>query len=257
MKIIQKIVRPLLFLVVEIILLSNYNTVSGQVSIGSTQEPEKAALLQLKTQQADINNVTSDKGGLLLSRVKLVNRKTLEPFIVNDSDFQNNGNKVKDLHTGLIVYNIYVSASQTDPDLTFDEGVYVWDGTQWQQAGESVDPVKWFYPPAFNLPLPKIDTNADPVRTFDLYGEYKRQFTKNLTDNPTFVDTQNGITNSVPSPADGQLYLPEELDYIITYYDPEIIRDVTINTNGVLSYRVKDNDPGSHSFLNLVFVVKE
>jgi len=237
--------------------LSNYNTVSGQVSIGSIQEPEKAALLQLKTQQADINNATSDKGGLLLSRVKLVNRKTLEPFIANDTDFQNNKNKVKDLHTGLMVYNIYVSASQADPDLTFDEGVYVWDGTRWQRAGEGVSETKWFYPPAFNLPLPKIDADTDPVRTFDIYGEYKRQFTKNLIDNPAFVDTQNGIAGSIPSPVDGQLYLSEELDYIITYYDPDIIRDVTISTKGVLSYRVKDHDPGSHSFLNLVFIVKE
>lgn len=257
----QSITRLLLFLVTGIPVLFGYNSVWGQVSAGTTEKAAKAALIQLKTHEADNNNTTTDKGGLLLPRVKLIDRKTLEPFIANDLKFQNNEDKVKDLHTGLTVFNLYISAEETipptDTDKIFHKGIYVWDGTQWIRTGSGGHQAKWFYPPAFNLPLPVTDKDTDPVRTFDLYGEYKRQFTKNTVNNPAFVDTQGKITSSVPSPLDGRLYLPDELDFVITYFDTDIIRDVAVSPSGVLSYRVSDNDPGCLSFLNLVFVVKE
>ena len=100
--------------------------VMAQVTIGSTTlAPEKAALLDLKTHAPNGNNATTDKGGLLLPRVELVDVLSLEPFIddgiVTTTD--------KEVHAGLTVYN-----------LTHDEpaglvpGFYYWDGETWEKV---------------------------------------------------------------------------------------------------------------------------
>ncbi|NDV95665.1 hypothetical protein D0T84_12180 [Dysgonomonas sp. 521] len=244
-----------------------HGTFFGQVSIGTTEAPDKALLLQLKTQEPDADNVTSTKGGLVLPRVRLVDKTTLEPFIANDIDFQNNVDNVKGLHTGLMVYNVYSSAevtpSPSDPNKIFQQGTHVWDGTRWKRMGLGLQQALFFYPPSFNLPLPAIDADTDPVRSFDLYEAYENQFNKTNTVTVENYTGDQWITNTeytaprVPSPTGDRLYTRDELDYVITYYDVNIIYDVSINTQGVMSYRVKDNDPGPTSFLNLVFVVKQ
>jgi hypothetical protein len=106
---------------------------SAQVTIGMDAPPVKAALLDLKTQEAitpssanDNTNVTSNKGGLLLPRVKLKDKHTLEPFIpVSDPDWTNSSaTKIKEVHAGLTVYNL---TSNVD----FVPGMYTWDGQKW------------------------------------------------------------------------------------------------------------------------------
>lgn len=105
----------------------------GQVTIGSSGEPVKAALLDLKDAEPNSANETSTTGGIVLPRVKLVNRATLQPFIDNDQNFITNVGKVKDLHTGLTVYNLVTITG-------VEVGVCVWDGTQWNNvAGASVN----------------------------------------------------------------------------------------------------------------------
>ena|GEM_PF-2001335 len=100
-----------------LVTLSGY----GQVTIGSLEPPQKAALLDLKT---DVNgleaaeNISSDKG-LLLPRVNLVSLNSLVPFIPTPTDLE------KQEHTGLTVYNLNIS----DP---FRQGVYIWDGQAWE-----------------------------------------------------------------------------------------------------------------------------
>lgn len=94
---------------------------SAQTTIGSGLEPVKAAILDVKTQVADDNNVTSTIGGIVMPRVKLQNIETLEPIILNnDPDLT----ELKRLHKGLIVYNL------TDNE-AFKAGLYVWKGTRW------------------------------------------------------------------------------------------------------------------------------
>lgn len=63
-------------------------------------------------------NITSKTGGLIFSRVKLVDEKSLEPIISNPS------NHDKIIHTGLTVYNL----NETSP---FKSGLYCWDGNKW------------------------------------------------------------------------------------------------------------------------------
>jgi hypothetical protein len=109
----------------------------AQVTIGLGEEPSRAALLELKTQQPNGENVTSDKGGLVLSRVKLVSKITLEPFIPkNDPDWINAAtSKVKELHEGLMVYNLNAAAP-------FAEGLYVWNGLEWREYKAANDLVQ-------------------------------------------------------------------------------------------------------------------
>lgn len=99
---------------------------NAQVTIGSNEPPRQAALLDLKSKTTDADNVTSDKGGLLLPRVKLEKEETLEPFIkTTDSEWVNDATtKVKSTHTGLIVYNL-------NKDKPFVEGLYIWNGQKW------------------------------------------------------------------------------------------------------------------------------
>ncbi|NDW09971.1 hypothetical protein [Dysgonomonas sp. 520] len=238
---------------------------SGQVSIGSSEPPSPASLLEIKDREAtapvsvtDANNVTAETGGLILSRVRLVNLRTLEPFIATTATEWNaaNINRTKRKHAGLMVYNIYVSPSSvTDTDKQFDLGIYVWDGEKWSQTGvdsESKDNKRWFYMPAFNLPLPKI-TGSGPDETYDIYGEYARQFTQ--SGNATYR-SNNGSLARIPSPISSRLYAKTELDYAVIYYDDSIVRVTGIDNNGIMSYKVLDNDPGPTSFMNIVFIVK-
>lgn len=117
-------------IIYSFLLLSTSISVSAQVTIGSIIKPSKAALLELKTQESDQQNVTSTVGGLILSRVALEDRETLEPFIEPTSE---NYEVAKHDHTGLFVYNV----SNNDK---FIPGLYCWDGAKWNILLSAHDP---------------------------------------------------------------------------------------------------------------------
>ena len=104
------------------ILFFRAETIMAQVTIGFEAEPVKGAVLDIKTQAADADNITSATGGIVMPRMKLQSINTLEPMIsIGDPDIA----ELKLLHTGLIVYNL-------TSDTSFKEGLYVWNGTQWE-----------------------------------------------------------------------------------------------------------------------------
>jgi hypothetical protein len=98
------------------------------VTIGSLNEPVKAALLDLKTKNPGADNVTveSDKGGgLVFPRVKLKDVNTLEPFIpTNSPEWTTEIDNTKKVHTGMMVYNLETGNG-------FSPGIYVWNGSKW------------------------------------------------------------------------------------------------------------------------------
>jgi hypothetical protein len=99
----------------------------AQVTIGMIEEPKKAALLDLRSQNTVLpGGITTGLGGggLLLPRVSLEDRNTLEPFISNTDP---NWPILKLEHIGLEVYNLSTANG-------FKKGVYCWDGSQWQSA---------------------------------------------------------------------------------------------------------------------------
>ncbi|GAB6007416.1 fibrobacter succinogenes major paralogous domain-containing protein [Dysgonomonas reticulitermitis] len=107
----------------------------AQVTIGSGIEPRRAALLDLKTQQgsasittvADPDNMTSNKGGLLLPRVSLTDIFKLDPLMtdaeVTAEEAAAPGFKLR--LAGLMVYNI------NDNSTTLYPAVYTWNGMGW------------------------------------------------------------------------------------------------------------------------------
>lgn len=101
---------------------------SAQVTVGAVVEPEEAALLDIKSINTRFDGgPTTDKygGGLLLPRVSLTDRNDLSPFIDKNSMTA----KLKKIYTGMIVYNLAESAG-------FSQGLYVWNGTQWDNISE-------------------------------------------------------------------------------------------------------------------------
>lgn len=213
-------------------------TASAQVTIGSDNAPSKAALLELKDKDAnkpalvtDDTNVTSSSGGLLLPRVKLENKNTLQPFIgVSDTEWVNRAeNKIPETHAGLMVYNLNTTADGLSP------GIYVWDGAQWTKAGagaSSAEP-KFFYMPSFNLPI----STAGPDNVYGIYEEYETQFTK----------------------AGLHVYEPDEIEFKVTYYDSSIIDNIDFPDNAgnmYMTYDVLSTTAPADAFLNIIIVVK-
>lgn len=243
--------------IIALTALCNLTTkLQAQVTIGSDKSPAKAALLELKTQEADVDNVTSLKGGLGLPRVQLKNKTTLEPFIANDANFNDNVDKVKDLHVGLTVYNLTSNLStENDMNKRFRQGIYVWDGNQWNFVYEGQGQ-RYFFIPSANIPLADDSGNRLPEgTTFNLYKDiYAAQFTK--TDNTTFVSSNPNLS-FVPSPFNTALYAADALDYVITYYDDNVIKVNSLSPDGILNYDVLTLDTTPASFINVVFVIKE
>jgi hypothetical protein len=97
--------------------------VYAQVTIGSGLEPQKGALLDVKSKDAAApggETTDTNGGGILMPRVELVNINSLEPFIAaGDQDAATKAN-----HKGLVVYNLTDTGG-------FAAGLYSWDGSQW------------------------------------------------------------------------------------------------------------------------------
>lgn len=100
-----------------------------QVTVGMGSPPAQTALLQIKDKEPDENNETSTSGGLLLPRVKLIQRFSLRPFI-DESDPRYDSCKKESV--GLLVYNL-ASIDDMTP------GLYFWDGEKWIGIAEQND----------------------------------------------------------------------------------------------------------------------
>lgn len=104
---------------------------SAQVTAGLNEAAEKYATLQIKDVAIDrtngpLNGATADKGGLLLPRVILQEKKELLPFATAADMASSEYANLKKLHTGLIVYNL---VENDEKELCL--GLNQWDGEQW------------------------------------------------------------------------------------------------------------------------------
>jgi len=122
-----------LIIIVLLLVISPSSSLWSQITIGSTAEPEKGALLQLKTNEAGNQpSVTTDKdgGGLLLPRVELKNKNDL--FFISNTNPQFGVISLR--HTGLLVYNLKNTADGLKP------GMHTWNGTEWIPAANEKKP---------------------------------------------------------------------------------------------------------------------
>lgn len=122
-----------------LIFLLVVSSLSAQVTIGSGNEPEEGALLDIKTIKApdskpDGATTNKDGGGLLLPRVELTQKDA--PFFIESSDPQYDTNRLK--LTGLLVYNLSTTSDGLKP------GIYMWNGGQWQTfSGDQTSQQAW------------------------------------------------------------------------------------------------------------------
>jgi len=106
-----------------IILFNLSACLHAQVTMGSGYKPNEGALLDLKQDEEDQANSIL---GLLLPRVQLQTKKSLEPCLA-----ANPANP--SIYKGLVVYNVNPSFNSSE-----GEGIYIWDGVQWIHT-----PSKW------------------------------------------------------------------------------------------------------------------
>ncbi|NDV70102.1 FISUMP domain-containing protein [Dysgonomonas sp. 25] len=97
----------------------------GQVTIGSNTPPRAGALL-------DLTEGATTTHGLNMPRVELTNLKPTTPAELSAS-IGGSGNWVLNDHTALAVYNTKADHCAVDP---IYEGLYVFDGTEWQLIGQ-------------------------------------------------------------------------------------------------------------------------
>jgi len=183
----------------------------GQVTVGGTN-PNPSAVMDVRS---------NDHYGLLLPNLALSSS--------TDSIVLAGGVHVQ----GMLVYNT-ATAGDVRP------GVYYNDGKKWVKVGE-----RWFYMPSFNLSLTATGPNH-----FDLYGEYKRQFTK--SGNLEFI-----TSNSSASVTDVQpVYTSDQLDYYVISYPISCMTITGIDTAGVMYYNLNSTNIPEGSSMTVIFVVK-
>lgn len=230
--------------ILSLLLLSSFS-LFGQVTIGSGSAPAKGALLQLKDQEPDSENRTSTKGGLLLPRIKLESRNSLEPIIDEfDTDLPN----LKKSHVGLMVYNLTETPPTVkDPDKILKPGIYTWDGALWTMHIDNTHSAgaKYFYMPSFNLPISSTGTG----KTFNLYDEYVKQFRK--AGNTRWVSSNSALVEIQ------EIYPAAELDYVVTgMADDTVIKINSISSEGVMNYDVLQTTADPGFYINIILVVK-
>lgn len=135
--------RVMRFIIVSFIGLLPLNLI-GQVTIGSENPPEKAALLDIKEKSPNSpGDETATSGGILFPRVNLVKKGELLPFFnatdIGTDDYEN---IQKPAHKGLFIYNLNDDIANTDSE-GFEEGAYFWDGEGWLKMQENKGPAQF------------------------------------------------------------------------------------------------------------------
>lgn len=142
-------------------------------------------------------------------------------------------------HSTLIYATAVPGSASTKTSNIKAPGFYYYDnGTgKWEAVIKEAVTPKFFY-----MPSVLVNTTTLGVKTMDLHAVYTSQFT-----NPPVKST--GSAGSIPTLA------KDKLEYYITYYDTALLRNVSIDANGLMSYEVYGNASDA-SFMNIVFVVK-
>lgn len=132
------------------------------------------------------------------------------------------------------------------------EGLLVYDTTLKciaQNAGTTISPV-WVCLSAkdaqngfFYMPTIAVDASSVVTgKTIDLYDKYKTQFTAPKKNPSAPVNIPYFINRT-------------DLYYYITNYDTDVLDNVSIDNNGVMTYDIKA-ESDYDSFMTVVFVLK-
>jgi len=227
----------LLFLVIS--LFTVYN-IEAQVTIGSDNEPNTGALLDVKEFTSD-DPITA-KRGIGVPRVNLTDLTQLYPMFENDNDYINNTGGKRDSenlkHTGLVVYNLRGSVPAR---ASYEDGLYLWDGERWLRiyTDQPNKTQEFFY-------MPSIEIDLSAPNSIDLYQRYLDQFS-----GPTLS------SHPIEAPAI-HYYQREDLYYYVTEHGENLFQSTSLSQGGVFTYTPNSNLPDDIccSYINIVFVVK-
>lgn len=135
------------------------------------------------------------------------------------------------------------SAVDSDGDTTNETTV--------EEVVQAITPItsasgRIFYPPSIAI---DASTNGNG-RTINLYTEYINQFGSGNT------NLVRSIDGAVTAP-DIPTYAANELYYYVTYYDPNVFSDISIDgATGIMTYDIDNQPTDYNSLINVVFVVK-
>jgi hypothetical protein len=232
----------------------------AQVTVGSLSDPQQGALLEIKSKEStlaaggvvtDKTNETVDEnggGGLLFPRVWLTDLTTMDPLIdSNGNDWTSNAGQLKEKHAGMVVYNIH-----EDKTNKLEQGLYVWDGAKWTPVLDGNSKERWFLLPSFNIELTSIANDVE----VDLYEEYLKQYdfkhSKSTVEQPRSPIVASDANLISPT---GYIYDRSELDFVVTYYDTQILDNVRFEGN-YLKFDVTSLDLTANSFINIIAITK-
>lgn len=128
-------------------------------------------------------------------------------------------------------------------------GYYYFDGTLWQTVGPDKS-LGFFYMPSIVFPTNTSDPSYNPSNqtfTIDLYGIYSAQFGLN----------DSGSSTKSPGASSLPIATSNTLEYLITYFDNTVYRNVAVSNVGVLTYQLAAVvDVTDKTFMNVLFKVK-
>ena len=224
----------------KLILISFFTltNVYSQVGIG-TEAPN--ATLEIKVDPSTISTPTLSPPGFITPKLSGDELKLLDPNYLSSQ-------------TGAIVFVTSIPTGDLSPrtiDITSD-GFYYFNGTKWVKLGSgagngtSTTANPWFYAPPILLPT---SADSDILGTNYTYSENGGIYSVNL-----YQIYNSQFTNAL-KPENAPILVPDtqnDLDFYVTYYDPNVFENVTISDLGVLSYTIKPTDPPTTPVTNPV-----
>ncbi|MDR2683073.1 MAG: hypothetical protein LBB64_04285 [Dysgonamonadaceae bacterium] len=221
------------------ILNGNAQLITGTTTVA----PAKAAILDVKN-ILDTDNQTSTAGGLVLPRVKLVSKTTLEPFIATNDPEWNASNKAKTMsdHVGLTIYNLTSNGN-------LKEGVYVWGGNEWNPLKVSS---RYIYLPTFELTW---GGSSSSQLVIDLFEVYKNNFSP-AASTSHHVNSRDANVFVLPDFDDAS----SDFYYVVTDYH-SAIEVYSITPDGKMYYsrsaaEAANAKPPGNVYVNVVLIRK-
>ncbi|MDR1091982.1 MAG: hypothetical protein LBL79_12980 [Prevotella sp.] len=208
----------------------------SQITIGSGEPPHSDALLDLKE-----NNAGTATKGLLLPRVALTDAGLPAPMAVHVA--------------GMTVYNTGTSPTDGSVDIKdyVSPGFYYNSGSRWERL--HLGSANWFY-----MPSMAIDVTTSGTFTRDLHLEYRKQFEDGVdasipAESPT-AGTPLIKSPDAPNPFT-KIYGATELYYYVTGYDDTVFSNLSITSDGKLTYTIDADNVTGATYMNIVFIEKK
>lgn len=156
---------------------------------------------------------------------------------------------------------VRVNGTEVNPTGTFNAKYLVVSNENGVLGRSSSLGIFPFYMPPTLLPLnskvasPGEYDGGTQTYSIDLYERFRQQFSQNgtiwgSTSIPLSTVKYNNGAAALPLPEKRDLY------YYITYYDKEVFSNITLNEDGILTYKLTGQDPTEHTFMNIIFAPK-